>query len=204
MKTICHVCKEQGQISVRASFGACQRCLEAGQQCVRAEVLVVVTHCKSGNKKAFEMIAESRANGTLEPWFIFICLPDAVHVGKSLKCNFANCMTLLRDERACLSMLHTIRNAEPHLKKILPRDSVLNKDRVDVDCILRLSKESVLSHLGNIDHKVHSIVPDSYKISETDKIGMCPHPIAVCVGEHDKILILDYSPVQKSSKSCWK
>ena len=102
MKTVCPKCKEQGQTSVRPSLRACQRCLEAGQQCVRAAVLVVATDCESGNKKAFEMIAESRTNGTLDPRSIFICLPDAVHVGKSLKCNFANWMVLLRNERdAC-------------------------------------------------------------------------------------------------------
>lgn len=179
-------------------MGACVRCLEAGQQSVRAAVLVVLTHCESGNKKAFEMRAESRANETLDRRFVFICLPDAVNVSKSLKYNFANWMMLLRDERACLSMLHTIRNADPHLKKKLPRDSVLNKDRIDVDCFLHFSKEPVLSHLGNIDHVVHSIVHDSYKISETSIIGMYPHPIAVCVREHGKILVLDYAPVKKS------
>lgn len=88
-------------------------------------------------------------------------------------------------------MLHTIRNAGPHLKKTLPRDSVLNKDRMDVDCVLHLSKENVLSHLESIDHVVHSIIPDSFKISETNKPGMYPHPVAVCVGEHGKILVLD-------------
>lgn len=200
IKTVCPECKEKGQTSVRPSVRACQRCLETGQQCIRAAVLVVVTDCESGNKKAFEMIAESRAKGTLDPRFIFICLPDAVHVGKSLKCNFANWMLLLRNERACLSMIHTIRNADPHLKKILPRDSVLNKDRMDVDCVLHLSKGNVLAHLENIDHVVHSIVPDSYKISETNKTGMFPHPIAVCVGEHGKILVLDYAPVKNSSR----
>lgn len=50
--------------------------------------------------------------GTLDSRFMFICLPDAVHVGKSLKCNFANWMLLLLEERVCLSMLHTIRNAD--------------------------------------------------------------------------------------------
>lgn len=120
MESVCAECKDQGQTSHRPSLRA---------------VLVVATDCESGNKKAFELIAESRANGTLNPQFIFICLPDAVYVGKSLKCNFANWMLLLRNERACLSMLNTIRQSDPHLKKILPRDSVLNKDRMDVDCV---------------------------------------------------------------------
>ena len=72
----------------------------------------------------------------------------------------------------------------PNLKTKLPPDSVLNKDRMDVDCVLHLSKGYVLLHLESIDHVVHSIVPDSYRISETSKIGMYPHPIAVCVGHH--------------------
>ena len=199
-ESVCAECKEQGQSSHRPSLRACQRCLQAGHQCVRAVVLVVATDCESGNKKAFELIAESRANGTLNPQFLFICLPDAVHVGKSLKCNFANWMLLLRNERACLSMLNTIRCADPYLKKILPRDSVLNKDRMDVDCVLHLAKGNVLSHLESIDRVVHSIVPDSYKISETNKVGMYPHPIAVCIGEHGKILVLDYAPMKNTSR----
>ena len=199
-KSVCPECREKGQTSFRSSLRACQRCLEAGHQCVRAAVLVIVTDCESGNKKAFELIAESRMKGTLDSRFMFICLPDAVHVGKSLKCNFANWTLLLREERACLSMLHTIRNADPNLKKILPRDSVLNKDRMDVDCVLHLSKGNVLLHLESIDHVVHSIVPDSYRISETNKIGMYPHPIAVCVGDRGKILVLDYAPVKNSSR----
>ena len=71
---------------------------------------------------------------------------------------------------------------------------------MDVDCVLHLSKENVLSHLESIDHVVHSIVPDSFKISETNKPGMYPHPVAVCVGEHGKILVLDYAPKKNSSR----
>ena len=103
----------------------------------------------------------------LPPQFIFVCLPDAAHVGKSLKCSFANWMLLLDEERACLSMLHTIRDSDPELKKLLPRDSVLNKDRMDINCILHLSKESVLARLRSVDRVVHSVLSDSYKISET-------------------------------------
>ena len=147
MKTVCGECKELGHSSHIPSLRACRRCLETNQRCLRAAVLVVATDCESGNKKAFELITESRAKGDLDPQFIFICLPDAVHVGKSLKCNFANWMVLLRNERACLSVVRTIRESDPHLKKILPRNSVLNKDRMDVDCVLHLSKDCVLSHL---------------------------------------------------------
>ena len=91
-------------------------------------------------------------------------------------------------------MLHTIRDSDPELKKLLPRESVLNKDRMDVNCILHLSKESVLARLRTVDRVVHSVFPDSYKISETNKVGLYLHPIAVCPGEHGKLLVLDYAP----------
>ena len=84
------------------------RCLERNQRCLRAVVLVLATD-ESGNRKAFELITESQANRDLIPQFIFICLPDAVHVGKSFKCNFANWMLLLHNERACLFVVRTIR-----------------------------------------------------------------------------------------------
>jgi len=200
MKPVCGECKELGHSSHIPSLRACRRCLETKQRCLRAAVLVVATDCESGNKKAFELITESRAKGDLDPLFIFICLPDAVHVGKSLKCNFANWMVLLLNERACLSVVRTIRESDPHLKKILPRNSVLNKDRMDVDCVLHLSMDCVLSHLERVGRVVHSVVSDSYKINDTNKVGLYPHPIAVCVGEHGKLLVLDYAPMKNTSR----
>lgn len=65
---------------------------------------------------------------------------------------------------------------------------------MDVNCILHLSKESVLARLQTVDCVVHSVLPDSYKISDTNQIGLYPHPVAICSGEHGKLLVLDYSP----------
>jgi len=77
---------------------------------------------------------------------------------------------------------------------------VLNKDRMDVDCVLHLSKDCVLSHLERVGRVAHSVVPDSYKINDTNKVGLYPHPIAVCVGEHGKLLVLDYAPLKNTSR----
>ena len=115
-------------------------------------VQVLATDCESGNKRAFELIAESRAKGDLNPQVIFICLPDAVHVAKSVKCNFANWMILTRNERACLSVIRTIRESDPHAKKILPRDSVLNKDRMGVDCFTPLEEQCVITPSKHRSH----------------------------------------------------
>ena len=89
-----------------------------------------------------------------------------------------------------MSILHTIGDSDLELKKLLPRDSVLNKDRMDINCILHLSKESVLARLRNVNFVVHSVLPESYKISETNKVGLYPHPVAICPGEHGKLLVL--------------
>lgn len=154
--------------------------------------MVVVIDCEFGNKKVFEMIVESRVKGILDLRFIFICFLDVVYVGKSLKCNFVNWMLLLRNERVCLFMIYIIRNVDFYFKKILLRDSVFNKDRMDVDCVLYLSKGNVLAYLENIDYVVYLIVFDSYKIFETNKIGMFFYLIVVCVGEYGKIFVFDY------------
>jgi len=138
--SVCNTCRAQGQLSHVPSLCACQRCLETNVQCSRAVVLVLALDCESGNKRAFELISQSKADGNLLPQFICVCLPDAIHVGKSLQCSFANWMLLLDEERVCLSVLHTIRDSDPELKKLLPRDSVLYKDRMDINCVLQLSK----------------------------------------------------------------
>lgn len=66
--------------------------------------------------------------------------------------------------RELVYLSFTQSESDPHLKKILARDRVLKKDRMDVDCVLHLPKDRVLSHLESIDRVVHSVVPDSYKI----------------------------------------
>ena len=81
-------------------------------------------------------------------------------------------MLLLQDERAYLSVVHSVRDTNPQLKKILSRNSVLNKNRMDVDCVLHLSKGAVLSHLDTIGRAVHSVVPDYCRISDTNKVRL--------------------------------
>lgn len=160
----------------------------------------MVSDCEAGNKRAFELTSQSRVDGTLPPQFLFVCLPDTVHVGRSLKCGLANWMLLLDEERACLSMLHTIQDSDSELKKLLPRDSILNKDRMDINCLLHLSKESALACLRTIDRVVHSVLPDNYKISDTNKVGLYPHPVAICCGEHGRLLVLDYAPLKNITR----
>lgn len=62
--SVCNTCRAQGQLSHVPSLRACQRCLQSNVQCSRAVVLVLASDCESGNKRAFELISQSKADGT--------------------------------------------------------------------------------------------------------------------------------------------
>ncbi|MES9881338.1 MAG: hypothetical protein ABW185_10700 [Sedimenticola sp.] len=200
LKGVCEDCKELNQPSYKPALRACKYCLSIGQKCIKNAVLVLSTDCEAGNKNALQSIIDDRENDDGHSKYTLSCIPDAVHVGKSLKAGFANWMLLLGQERACLAILHTLRDKHPHLRRILSKSAVMNKDRMDVDCILHLTKDSVLETLNSVGRVVHSIVPDEFKISSTNKVGMYPHPISVICGTYGKVLVLDYQPMKKTTR----
>ena len=77
------------------------------------------------------MILKERQENILPPQYVFVTLPDTVHVGKSLKSSFANWYIILEKERANLSIIHSLRESHSELQKILPRESIPHKDRMD-------------------------------------------------------------------------
>ena len=97
-------------------------------------------------------------------------------------------------------VIHTLRDTNPLLKKVLKKDAVQNKDRMDVDCILHLSKDSVLQIIRSVSRIVHIIIPDRHNINDTNKVGMYPHPIDVCLGAPGKLYVLDYNPIDEMSR----
>jgi hypothetical protein len=161
---VCADCAAQGQISHLPAFRACVPCVGKGVVCVHIAVLVYCTDCEQGNKNAMEAIIKERQQSTLSPEIIAAFLPEAIHVGKSMKASFANWPILLNSERSCLAVVHTLHDTDPELKKVLRRDAVQNKDRMDVDCILHLSKPAVLQRIQSVSKIVHTIVPDKYAI----------------------------------------
>lgn len=70
---------------------------------------------------------------------------------------------------------------------------------MDVDCILHLTKEPVLELLSGVGYLVHSLVPDQFKISPTNKVGLFSHPVAIVCRSFGKILALDYLPMKNKS-----
>ena len=69
-----------------------------------------------------------------------------------------------------------------------------------VDPILRLCNESVINTLREVDYVVHQMVPEKYRFSETNKIGMYPHPVAIAFGKQGKLLFIDLNPLKQTSR----
>ena len=107
---------------------------------VKLAAFVYISNCEEGNKKALENFNQQIEQGTIEAELVLIVgLPDAIHVGKSLKCSFANWYILLKGQRSNLPFLRTLRDdSDPETKKLFRKllkvsETVRNKDRMAVD-----------------------------------------------------------------------
>ena len=194
-KNICTACAENNQPSHSPCLRACDRCLQDGRKCERCVVLVLTTDCEEGNKKAMELIEEMQVNKTIDPSFEYLAFfPDSVHVGKSLKCSFCNRFIILNGERGSLSIIQTLRDdsnpvVRKKLRKLLKAEDVQNRDRMAVDPIIRLSSLEVLDTLKEVSTVVHQ-----YRFSESNKVGMFPHPIAITCDQEGRFFSLDHNP----------
>ena len=181
---VCDNCTLQGQKSTIPALRACKKCIRKDKKCIKLVVLLVAADCEQGNKSAFEQFIKDRNTDGIDLGrFMFSVLPDPVHVGKSLKASFANWPIVLENQRSCLTQLQTLRETKSEFKRLLPSSAVVNKDRMDVSAIVHLTKDSVLTFLSGLGPLVHSIVPDRHKLSDSNKQGLYPHPIAICCGK---------------------
>lgn len=206
-KEVCAQCTEKGQTSYHPSLRFCSQCHKNGTKCIKVSVLVYTADCEEGNKKAFENIQTSVEDGSIEPSISMLTgLPDAVHVGKSLKCGFHNWYIILGNSRLCLSVIRTLReNGDPEIKSTMRKliknvETVRNKDRMAVDPILDLSNPSLLKVLQDVGPVVHTLAPELARFTTDNKVGMYPHPVDICVGQNGLLYALDYAPMKKESK----
>ena len=49
---------------------------------------------------------------------------------------------------------------------------------------------------------LHTIIPDKLRPFDTNKAGLYPHSVPICVGAMGKLLFLDYSPIKKEFRLC--
>ena len=157
-KDVCEQCTEKGQVSHYPACRACTKCLEEGKECIKLATFVFSSDCEEGNKKAMETINQQVQDGSIEPELaLIVALPDTIHVGKSLKCSFANWFILLQKQRVNLAILRTLRDDNhPNTRKVFrtllkDSDAVRNKDRMAVDPVLDLTAEAFINELKDIN-----------------------------------------------------
>ena len=148
----------------------CSKCIDAEHKCVKMAVFGFIADCEEGNKKAMERIMKKFQEKSSEPeCALLLAIPDAVHVGKSLKCSFSNWFLLFDDRRSSLAVLRTLRENSDHetrskmRKHIRDQDAVRNKDRMAVEPILELSAEGFTKFLENLGPVVHCLVPEKFR-----------------------------------------
>ena len=153
-----------------------------------------------------ELIDKMQEEKTIDSALEYLAFfPDSVHVGKSLKCSACNWFILLNGERGCLAVIQTLRDdnnpdVRKKLRKTLKADDVQNKDRMTVEPIIRLSCPEVLNTLKEVGHVVHQLIPEKYRFSESNKVGMFPHPIAITCGQQGNFFFLDMNALKRATR----
>ena len=175
-------------------------------KCNRFLALCVITDCEECNKKALLELYSMADDDTLPPELsLLVALPDVVHLGKSLKCSWANWFIDLGGDKSSLVLIRTLRGcADPDvrkkLRKLLSLDHIRNKDWMAVEPIVRPTRPSVLDVLKGICLVVHTIVPEKYCFWKSNQNGACKRPIALEIGPQGNFLALDYDFNSRESR----
>ena len=160
-------------------------------------VIFVTSDCEEKNKKALEKFENDFSTGEISPeMYLVSAIPDAVHLGKTFKCSWSNWFIVVDDVRTCLVLIRTLRDSarvsvRKQLRKLLSLECVRNKDRMSVDPILRLSSQEVIASVKEAEYIVHTLVPETYKMWNSNMPGVIMHPLDICLGPTGKVLVVD-------------
>ena len=206
MKAICQDCQRKGHVSYLPALRCCESCLKESIQCRKVAVLAVVADCEECNKQALLEIQKMSENHNMPPELLLLTpLPDVVHIGKSLKCSWANWFIDLNGQMSNLVLIRTLRDStdcdvRKPLRKLLTLECVGNKDRMAVEPIVRLTRPEVVDVLRKVALVVHTLVPEKYKFWTSNQQGVCCHPVAISPGPLGSVLALDYDFVSCCSR----
>ena len=76
---------------------------------------------------------------------------------------------------------------------------IINKGRHDPNAALRLYDENVIKHRKEIVFPVHTLIPESAKFVQTNKIEMFPGPLSLSLGPYGFPFILTYDFTTQTS-----
>ena len=175
-------CSNQEQTSDLTLIEPCQKCSVLGLQCTRIQVVVFASDCEEKNKKAMEIMDEKHN---------ILPVPEAVHTTKRLRGSFGNWWLVCQDSRINMSMLRTIRLQDDSLKQLIPLDAVRQKDRMDVDSCLKISQPSVRRILQKHDTVSQVIVPEKYRLWDSNRPGVMKQPISIAPVDISQFMVLD-------------
>lgn len=124
-----------------------------------------------------------------------VVVPDAVHLAKTYKCSWANWFLVLEGDRSTLSTLRTLRNdsnvtVRETLQKLLTAEAVRNKDRMAVEPLLELI--DFVNSMKDVFVSMN-VLPDRYRISESNKRGIYEHPFAISTAGTGKVIFLNWN-----------
>ena len=146
------------------------------------------------NVHQFEKKTEEK---TTDPYLpLADSLQDAPYLVKSLKASFSSLYLTLFHERGCLSFSHTLRNKsdieEMKIMKNLIRKNnyVRNEYRQDPIAVLKLSDEKVLKYMKETGFIVQTVITESTKFVQTNRIGMFLGPLSLSLCPYGFLLIL--------------
>ena len=112
----------------------------------------------------------------------------------------------LFNERGCLAFHKTLRNKPTRdemaeMKKLIPKNDYLrNKDRQDPIAVLKLSDDKLVDQLSKVGYVVHTIIPETTKYTEKNKVGMYTNPIDICIGPYGYLFMITYDYVKMERK----
>lgn len=207
LQSVCRECEVVGQVSHLPCLRACTKCLERNIKCTRCLVLTWSVDCESGNRKMAD-ICGSEENPNLT---YLVVVPDAVHLGKTYKCSWGNWFLILGEgDRSTLATLRMLRNDSYHvlsekLHKLSTAESVRNKDRMAVEPLLELTNQELLDFLkskGTI-FLTMNILPDRYRINDSNKRGLYNHPFAICTAGTGNLVFLNSDAKNSRSDLVW-
>lgn len=98
-------------------------------------------------------------------------------------------------DRSTLSTLTTLRNdsnvtVRETLQKLLTAEAVRNKDRMAVEPLLELTSEKLIDFLNSMKDVfvTMNVLPDRYRISDSNKRGIYEHPFAISTAGTGKVI----------------
>ena len=87
------------------------------------------------------------------------------------------------------------------MKKLIPKNGyVRNKDWQDPIAALKLSDDKLVDQLSKVGYVVHTIIPETTKYTEKNKVGMYTNPIDICIGPYGYLFMITYDNVKMEIK----